>query len=261
MITGIAAGVPFALLPGERADSPLVAAWHLVDSPRTERAFAAAVPLDGLDAWRVYFGLPLTGARLPQGGMDELRRRVFADPVLEAYRFIAGGAADEFPAALAAVREEHRIADGPMGVMGGSMGGMVAQLVVAESGFDVRAAVLINPVVSLRRTIDALSALHGLEYTWTRSADAFAERADFLLRAGELTGTAVRYITGADDMQDTIVKPVEEVVAALAGTADHRVVGGMGHALAEEPGTDPAPQTAHAADVDRLATEWFKQHL
>ena len=114
MITGIAAGVPYALLPGERADSPLVAAWHLVDSPRTERAFAAAVPLDGLDAWRVYFGLPLTGARLPEGGMDELRRRVFADPVLEAYRFIAGGAADEFPAALAAVREEHRIADGPM---------------------------------------------------------------------------------------------------------------------------------------------------
>jgi hypothetical protein len=37
--------------------------WHLMDAPRSEAAMAAAVPLDGLDAWRVYFGLPDTGAR------------------------------------------------------------------------------------------------------------------------------------------------------------------------------------------------------
>jgi dienelactone hydrolase len=259
LITGVAAGVPYALHPGEGADSPVVAAWHLVDSPRTERAFAAAVPLDGLDAWRVYFGLPMTGARLPEGGMEELRRRIFADAVLQAYRHIAGGGADEFPAALAAVRKEHGIAGGPIGVLGGSMGGMVAQLVCAESREDVRAAVLVNPVVSLRRTIEALSAMHGMRYTWTPPADAFAARADFLIRAGELAGTAARYITGADDMRETIVEPVSELVAVLH--ADHRVVAGMGHALAEEPGTDPAPQTPHAAEVDRLATEWFRQHL
>jgi hypothetical protein len=35
----------------------------------------------------------------------------------------------------------------------------------------------------------------------------------------------------------------------------------MGHALAEEPGVEPAPQTAHAVKVDALAVEWFKRYL
>jgi len=35
----------------------------------------------------------------------------------------------------------------------------------------------------------------------------------------------------------------------------------MGHALAEEPGVDPAPQTAHAAEVDTLAAARFAKHL
>jgi hypothetical protein len=246
VITGVAAGVPYALLPARSANAPLVAAWHLVDVPRTEQAFAAAVPLDGLDAWRVYFGLPMTGARLPEGGLEELSRRIFADPVGE-YRTIAGGAADEFPDALAAVRAEHGIADGPIGVMGGSMGGMAAQLVLAGTE-SVRAAVLINPVVSLRRTVAALAALHGAQ--WSAPADPFLDHADFLLRAGELAGTPIRYITGGDDMRDAIVTPVEEVVAAVH-SADHRVVPGMGHAVVEP----------HATEIDRLAVEWFRQYL
>jgi hypothetical protein len=57
-----------------------VVAWHLLDSPRTEAALAAAVPLAGLDAWRIYFGLPLSGARLPEGGYPELQRRVRVVP-------------------------------------------------------------------------------------------------------------------------------------------------------------------------------------
>ncbi len=43
-------------------------AWHLMDPPRTAAAFAAALPLQGLDAWRVYLELPLCGSRLPAGG-------------------------------------------------------------------------------------------------------------------------------------------------------------------------------------------------
>ena len=38
-------------------------------------------------------------------------------------------------------------------------------------------------------------------------------------------------------------------------------VPGMGHALAEEPGLEPAPQTAHAAAVDRIAAAWLGPHL
>ena len=75
-LSGIAAGVPFVALPpsgGSRPDAPVVLAWHLLDAPRTEIAFASAVPLSGLDAWRIYFGLPLSGSRMPDGGPAEIQ--------------------------------------------------------------------------------------------------------------------------------------------------------------------------------------------
>ena len=39
------------------------------------------------------------------------------------------------------------------------------------------------------------------------------------------------------------------------------VVPGLEHALADEPGVEPAPQTPAAAVVDRHATAWLRQHL
>jgi pimeloyl-ACP methyl ester carboxylesterase len=36
-------------------------------------------------------------------------------------------------------------------------------------------------------------------------------------------------------------------------------VPGMGHALAEEPGLDAAPQTAHAARVDAIVARWLNR--
>ena len=82
--SGVAAGVPFLAIPPStesRAAAPVVVAWQLMDPPRTEAAFAAAVPLAGLDAWRIYLGLPLTGSRLPPGGVDELMRFGYEDAV------------------------------------------------------------------------------------------------------------------------------------------------------------------------------------
>jgi pimeloyl-ACP methyl ester carboxylesterase len=267
MITGTAAGVPFVATPpatGARADAPAVVAWHLVDAPRTEAAFAAAIPLAGLDAWRIYFGLPLTGSRLPEGGAEELQRRVFEDAVLNVHRHIVGGGADEFPAACRSVREQLGIEEGPIGVVGGSMGGALAQLVTLESGADVRAAVLINPVVRMRDSIDALADFHGVTYTWTPPADAFGERTDFVARAAEFAGTAVLAVTGEDDLRAVIIEPVAALVPELRRhgvTAEWRTIPGMGHALADEPGTEPAPQRPTSAEVDRLAVAWFTKYL
>jgi pimeloyl-ACP methyl ester carboxylesterase len=267
LLTGTAAGVPWVARPphgGARPDAPAVVAWHLLDSPRTEAAFAAAVPLHGLDAWRVYFGLPLSGARLPEGGYPELRRRVMLDPVLNVNMPVAAGAVEEFPAAWAAVRGQLGIDAGPIGVMGGSMGALAAQLAVAEGGADVRAAVLINPVVRLRDTIDGLSVVYGMSYPWPPAAATFAERADFVARAGELADAAVLVITGEKDFEDAIIRPADTYVAELRRlgvTVDRQVIPGMGHAIAEEPGVEPAPQTPHAAQVDRLAATWFARYL
>src|SRR4051794_15168687 len=106
-VGGVAAGVPFLAVPPEdptRADMPVVVAWHLMDPPRTEAALAAALPLLGLDAWKLYFGLPMTGQRLPAGGQAELMRLGYEDAVLNLQGPIATQGAAEFLPALNELR-------------------------------------------------------------------------------------------------------------------------------------------------------------
>jgi hypothetical protein len=46
MISGTAAGVPFTALPPAGAvdgPAPLIVTWHMLDAPRTDAAFAAAL--------------------------------------------------------------------------------------------------------------------------------------------------------------------------------------------------------------------------
>ena len=261
---GTAAGVPyvaFAPTGGPRPDAPVVLAWHLFDAPRTEDAFAAALPLDGLDAWRVYLGLPLTGKRLPAGGWDTVMRLGYEDAVLKLYAPSILGAAEEAVPALAALRAEHGIGDGPLAVLGGSAGAAVAQLVAAEAGLGARAAVLVSPVVRLRPIVAAVGRALGVTYEWTAASDAVAGRLDFVARAGALRGTDVLLVVGEDDDREGVLEPAAELHAALGEHAELVTVPGMAHALADEPGVDPAPQLPHAATVDRHASAWLAARL
>lgn len=258
-------GVPAVVRPpagGERADAPVVVAWHLLDPPRNERALAAALPLAGLDAWKIYLGLPLSGSRLPPGGEAEIQQRIADDPVLRLHRPIVQGGFEEFPGALAAARRELGLAgDGPIGLLGGSMGSAVAQLVLAEAGAPVRAAVLVSPVTRMRATIDGLARHFGAEYAWTPPSSAFAERTDFADRADRLAGTPLRYVIGADDLREPFLDPLDETVAALerhGGVVDKQVIPGMGHGFFDEAADQPTPA---AATIDELATDWFRKHL
>jgi DNA-binding SARP family transcriptional activator len=63
---------------------------------------------------------------------------------------------------------------------------------------------------------------------------------------------------GADD-ELAIVSSALTVAAAIG--ADVQLLEGMEHALAEEPGIDPAPQTEVAKRVDPIAAEWLREHL
>src|SRR5438874_9842860 len=78
-ITGTAAGVPFtALPPATPGPAPLLVTWHMLDAPRSDAAFAAALPLAEVPAWRIHLGMPMCGARMVNGSMDaglELIRR------------------------------------------------------------------------------------------------------------------------------------------------------------------------------------------
>src|SRR3954468_11719280 len=100
-IIGTAAGVPFtALPPAGGGPAPLVVTWHMMDAPCTDAAFAAALPLTGVAAWRVQLGIPW-GAPPSSPEGRELSRR---DPMMLYVEPVVRQAAEEFPAALADLR-------------------------------------------------------------------------------------------------------------------------------------------------------------
>jgi dienelactone hydrolase len=269
---GRAAGVPYVAMPPSdrvRASAPAVVGWHLGDPPRTETALAAALPLRELNAWRIYLGLPLSGSRLPAGGWDELMQAASEDAVLKLQKPVAYGAAEEFGPAFAELQGRLGFDTARIGLMGGSIGAAVAQLVIAEGDLQISAAVLVNPLVQLRRAVDAMRRRFGLTYTWTAESKAVAARLDFVARASEIadrTRTAVLLVIGEHD-DAGFRAPAAELAEALKRSyadearAELVTIPGMAHALAEEPGSDPAPQTAHAAVVDRHAVQWFRRYL
>ncbi len=256
MIRGIAAGVPYVASPPatDRADAPVVVGWHLMDPPRSEAALAAALPLAGLDAWRVYLGLPLTGLRAPEGGIEKY---AYQDAVLNVFGPIGFGAAAEFPAAYSALRSELGLGGGRLAVLGGSHGAVVAQQVATTTPVD--AIVLVSPVTRLRAVVAANERRYDVRYGWTPPSEYVAATFDFVARAAELTAPTL-LVVGAGDDPDGILAPAAALHAALPGSR-LETVPGLVHALAEEPGIEPAPQTAAAAMVDRLTVEWLRPHL
>jgi pimeloyl-ACP methyl ester carboxylesterase len=261
--TDTAAGVPSVTVPppSGRSDAPVVVAWHLGDPPRTEAGMAAALPLDGLDAWRVYLGLPLHGSRSP--GLDAYFRLGAQDAVNLLFGPVTEQAVAEFPDTLATLAECHGFGAGPLAVVGGSHGSLVAQE-VAIARPDVVAAVLVSPVAQLRTIVAANERRFGMTYPWNAPAEAIADRLDFVARAAEtaLNAPAVRIVVGADDVAE-VREPAAELRAALAagytdpGRVDLVTVPGMEHALADE---EECP-LACAAEVDRLAVDWLRHHL
>jgi dienelactone hydrolase len=265
-VAGIAAGVPFvAVPPNGGGDAPVVVAWHLMDPPRTEAALAAALPLAGLDAWRIYLGLPMHGTRFPEGGVDALMQLGYADAVLNLYGPISAQAAEEFGPAYAELRQRFGFRDGPIGVLGGSLGSAVAQLVVAGGGFDVAAAVLVSPVSQLTAVVAAVGRMLGITYPWSEPSLEVARRMDFVARAHEVAACpATLLVVGEKDDVQGFREPAGRLRAELARrgvVTDLVLVPGMGHAFAEEPGIEPAPQSPAAAEVDRMAVAWFARYL
>ncbi|MEP6478364.1 MAG: hypothetical protein ABJB03_03150 [Rhodoglobus sp.] len=262
-ITGTTSnGVPFLAIPptSDLAAAPIVVLWHLMDPPRSEAAFAAALPLAGLDAWKLYLGLPGFGPRAPEGGMDEIMANLMKDAPGLVHGPTHVQAADEFPGAFADLRGRLDLgADAPVGLVGGSMGSAVAAEVLARGTSGARTAVFVSPMLDLRTMIDAVAPTFG-GYEWTEAGTEAAKRLDYVTRADEVAsaGASIRIVVGADDAP-FMAEPAKHVAAAIG--ADLQVVPGMEHALAEEPGIEPAPQTAVARRVDPLVVEWLRAGL
>jgi pimeloyl-ACP methyl ester carboxylesterase len=262
-ISGVAAGVPFTALPPAgplTGPVPLVIAWHLLDAPCTDAAFAAALPLNDLPAWRVYLGLPMCGRRSAPNGQQAIVELAREDIVLRYIENLVRTAAGEFPAALAELRARFDIADGPIAVVGGSMGGAVASLVLAEGPVPIRAAALINAAIRASSVAEVVEQGMGIPYTWTDAARQAADRLDFVARAEDIAagGASVLVVSGELDHPPLRADAID--LAAALGT-ELLSVPGLDHPLAERPGVEPAPQIPNAKLVDRAVTLWFERHL
>ncbi len=268
---GKAGGVPYlAVPPRDAARAPVVLAWHLMDPPRTEAAFAAALPLEGLNAWRIYLGLPMSGSRLPAGGMEELAQLGYEDAVHRLHGPVITQAIEEFGAAWPELRATLDLGDAPVAVVGGSVGAAVAASVLVESDLSISAAVLVSPLLQLRAAVDSMAAQFGFNYPWSDGSAGIARRFDFVARAPEIVAhgqPAVLLVVGEDDDVDGFRKPAEELHHRLEATyadptrVELMIVPNMAHALAAEPGIEPAPQTSHARIVDRRTVRWLEDHL
>jgi pimeloyl-ACP methyl ester carboxylesterase len=272
---GIAANVPYVALPpaGRHNDeeaAPLIVVWHLNDPPRSAAAMASALPLAGVAAWRVYLDLPMHGRRQLPGGLEEFTQFAYQDAVLKAFEPQVSQAVDEFPAVLAELRARLPLKDGPIGLVGASIGSLPAQLVIAEGAAQVSVATLISPVIQLAEVVAANERRFNVSYPWSDASRTVASRFDFVARAHEIATRdpqpALLLITGAED-DAAFPLQTERLQSELSQRYNdperlrRMSIPGMKHALAAEPGIEPAPQTTEAQLVDAATTEWFGRYL
>jgi pimeloyl-ACP methyl ester carboxylesterase len=274
LLTGSAADVPYVALPparsGEDAAAPLIVAWHLNDPPRSAAAMASALPLARVRGWRVYLDLPMHGRRQLPGGLEEFMQLGYEDAVLRAFEPQVAQAVDEFPAVLEELRAQLPVTDGPVALVGASIGTLPAQIVIAERLAAVAAAVLISPVIQLAEVVAANERRFNVSYPWTDKSRAVADRFDFVARANETASLnpqpALLLVTGADD-DPGFTEQTERLCAELRRRyADpERVqrisISGMKHAFASEPGIEAAPPTTEAQMIDAAATDWLARYF
>ena len=179
---------------------------------------------------------------------------------------VSAQATEEFGPALAELRDRLGLGAGPLGLLGGSLGAAVALSVLAEGAAQASAAVLASPLVQLRPAVEALGRRYGVEYPWSEPSLEVAKRLDFVARAGEIAAggrPSLLLVVGEDDEPEfrDSAAGLRDAHARSGVAAELVIVPGMAHALADEPGIEPAPQTPQAQQVDRLASEWFQRHL
>lgn len=272
-ITGTAAGVPFTALPpdgGVDGPAPLVVTWHMLDAPRTDAAFAAALPMAGVPAWRVHLGMPMCGARMVDGRLDAVVQLAREDALTAFLAPFVRQAADEFPAALAALRDQLPVDDEPIGILGGSLGGAVALDVLTTQRAPIAAVALVNPAVRIRSVVDLVEPMSGKPYTWTAEAHRTADELDFVARVADLAAhpplPPLLLVSGELDHPELRTDAAALVDAlrehyARPDDVELTTVPDLAHPLADEPGLEPAAQRPTAKAVDEILTQWFARQL
>ncbi|MER5267717.1 hypothetical protein ABTZ99_37030 [Actinosynnema sp. NPDC002837] len=215
VITGEAAGVRFLAVPPARTGRRLVVVWHLLGEPGTPEAMAEALPLTGVDAWRLYAALPPWGE-----GPDQ---------VVDGYAAMVESAVAAMPALVAAARAELGCDDGPVDLVGGSAGGHVALTTALRRVVPVRRVAVVNPAVRVQAVVQASIDVGALDsYTWTDASRAAVEPLDVLDRATALD-VPLLVVRGAQEYP--AFRPVQAQLCAAVPGARLVDVPGLAHML------------------------------
>jgi dienelactone hydrolase len=259
------ADVPAILRRPKSLTKPPIVLWHGFGPPESERQLMEALPLDDVPALKVYLGLPLFGARAPEGGMKEVVRRQSEDVVTLVFEPAVLGAALELPKVIAALQKMGCLEPGSgIGVFGFSAGGAATLIALAEADVPVRAAVTLNASTGLDASVDAYERATGRQYKWTEPARALARRSNAIGRATDIASPrpppALLILHGADDRMLSADLPSSLHAALLphyrAANSEDRLrletLPGMTHAWID---------TSHLSVVRADVSAWFSRHL
>jgi dienelactone hydrolase len=257
-ITGSASGVPYtALPPANHGSAPLIVTWHMLDAPRSDAAFAAALPMNDLPAWRVHLGMPMCGARMVDGSMDAGLELMRQDVLMSFLYPLVRQATEEFPAALASIRAQLPVDDGPIGVLGGSLGGAVALRILADTEIPVFAGAVVNAAIRMRSVVHLFPG----EYAYDAESEKAVDSLDFITKADVIAGRAPVLVVSGELDHPALRADAIRFVDALGTRSELLSIPGLAHPLADEPGIEPAPQLPPAREVDAGLTTWFRRHL
>ena len=156
IVKKLVAGTPVLIAAPRQvsASTPLIVMYHGFGPPNSPEDLARALPpIPG--ALTVYPSLPLLGARLPDGGTDELLRRQQDDYIgLLLYPVILG-AARELPTLIESLTRSYGLSKSrTIAVFGFSAGGAASLLALTESNIGPSAVVVLNSPMS---TADAVA--------------------------------------------------------------------------------------------------------
>jgi dipeptidyl aminopeptidase/acylaminoacyl peptidase len=235
----------------------MIVTWHMLDAPRSDAAFAAALPMNDLPAWRVHLGMPMCGARMVDGNMDAGLKLMREDVLMSFLYAFVQQATEEFPAALASVRAQLPVDDGPIGVLGGSLGAAVALQVLTSTETPVFAGAVVNGAIRMRSVVDLFPG----DYQYDAESEEAVDSMDFVAKAGVVGARAPLLVVSGELDHPALRADAFQLVDAWGERSELLSIPGLAHPLADEPGIEPAPQLPSAREVDAGLSTWFRRHL
>ena len=102
---------------------------------------------------------------------------------------------------MAELRRRHGLAEGPIAVVGASIGTLVGLSVLAAGELRVNAIALVSPALRLASIVRTNERRFAFSYRWSADSRAVAAELDFVARAREIARerAPMLLVVGADD--------------------------------------------------------------